>query len=76
MMITSKTSHSLQYTTFSTLVTIHVTNTHGDVFARSAPQKDHEPKALEDLIQLLLINNEMRTSRRLHRSQSDETRAS
>jgi len=39
-------------------------------------QKDDDPKALEDLIQLLLINNEMEMSRRLHRSQSDETRAS
>lgn len=50
--------------------------TMSDPHIYSAPQKDHDPKALEDLIQLLLINNEMRMSRRLHRSQPDETRAS
>ena len=49
--------------------------TMSDPHIYSATQ-EHDPKALEDLIQLLLINNEMRRSRRLHRSQPDETRAS
>ena len=49
--------------------------TMSDQHIYSATQ-EHDPKALEDLIQLLLINNEMRMSRRLHMSQPDDTRAS